>query len=76
MHIAATAILVSAITVMPQINAPQVTLPINPLEALSVSAAGIGFEITSEGFETQPADSMDFEIELRLKSGTPIRVRL
>ncbi|GLQ21582.1 hypothetical protein ACFFUB_09825 [Algimonas porphyrae] len=76
MNFAATAFLVSAITVMPQVNVPQIALPTNPVEGLSISAAGIGVEITADGVETLPAKTSDFQIELRLKSGTPIRVRL
>lgn len=76
MNIAATAFLVSAITVVPQVNLPQFALPANPVDGLSISAAGIGVEFTAEGVETTPAKTTDFQIELRLKSGTPIRVRL
>ncbi|MEM7730157.1 MAG: hypothetical protein AAF311_12925 [Pseudomonadota bacterium] len=57
-------------------TAPAGLAPINPVQALNVSAAGIGVDLTAEGLETSPSASTDFKIELRLKSGATIRVRL
>lgn len=48
----------------------------NPFAALSVSAAGMQVEVAQEGVKTSPAKTRDFSIELELKSGTTVRVRL
>lgn len=50
--------------------------PANPFDGLSVAAAGISIEVGADGLEAKAADHTDFQIELRLKSGAPIRVRL
>lgn len=71
MNIIATTFIASAITVM-----PVPSLPSSPIDGLSISAAGIALEFTGLGVETHAAETADFEIELRLKSGSPIRVRL
>lgn len=78
MNIIATTLMVGALTATPFASTASLTdfLPSNPIEGLSISAAGIGFEMTVDGIETHPATTSDFEIELRLKSGSPIRVRL
>lgn len=71
MNIIATAFIASTITAMPVLS-----LPSNPIAGLSISAAGIVWELSGSGVETNTAETADFEIELRLKSGSPIRVRL
>lgn len=78
MNIIATTMMAGAFAATPLTSATSLTdlLPGNPFDGLSVSAAGIGFEVSSDGIETHPAATADFEIELRLKSGSPIRVRL
>lgn len=78
MNIILTTMMAGAFAATPITSAVSLTdlLPTNPFDGLSVSAAGIGFEVTGDGIETHPAASADFEIELRLKSGSPIRVRL
>lgn len=78
MNIILTTMMAGAFAATPITSAVSLTdlLPTNPFDGLSVSAAGIGFEVTGDGIETHPATSADFEIELRLKSGSPIRVRL
>ncbi|MGB6319577.1 MAG: hypothetical protein WBG08_13150 [Litorimonas sp.] len=59
-------------------SAPQAAdlAPLNPFAGLGVSAAGVSLELTGDGLETNPSNTTDFVIELKLKSGTPIRVRL
>lgn len=77
MNILTTTFLAGSFAIMPVSAVPSVSLEtLNPFDGLSISAAGIGFDVTQNGIETQPADTPDFEIELRLKSGSPIRVRL
>jgi len=78
MNIFVTTIMAAAFSAAPVTSATSLTdlLPGNPFEGLSISAAGIGFEVNGDGIETQAADTADFEIELKLKSGAPIRVRL
>ncbi|MGJ8560806.1 MAG: hypothetical protein ACSHX3_11260 [Litorimonas sp.] len=78
MNIIATTMMAGAFAATPLTSATSLTdlLPGNPFDGLSVSAAGIGFEVSGDGIETHPAATADFEIELRLKSGSPIRVRL
>ena len=71
MNITATAIIAGAMTTM-----PLPSLPSNPIDGLSICAAGITLEISADGVQTQPAETTDFQIELKLKSGSPIRVRL
>ena len=71
MNIIAATMITGAIVAM-----PPASLPTNPIEGLSISAAGLGLEIDRDGLKASPADTTDFEIELRTKSGTPIRVRL
>lgn len=71
MNITATTFIAGAITAM-----PLPSLPTNPIDGLSICAAGIALELSGGGMELHPADTTDFEIELRLKSGSPIRVRL
>ena len=48
----------------------------NPFAALSVCAGGVEVEVKEEGVKTAPAKSRDFSIELELKSGKTVRVRL
>lgn len=55
---------------------PLPSLPANPVDGLSICAAGIALDLSEDGMETHAAETTDFEIELRLKSGSPIRVRL
>lgn len=78
MNIIATSLMAGTFAATPFATTASIAdlLPTNPFDGLSVSAAGIGFEISGDGIETHPATSADFEIELRLKSGSPIRVRL
>ena len=80
MNITATLFLVGSLTALPATNLPfsslTEVLPGNPFDGVSVSAAGIGVELTEDGFQTHPATSTDFQIEIRMKSGSPIRVRL
>lgn len=78
MNIIVTTMMAGAFAATPLASATSLTdlLPSNPFDGLSVSAAGIGFEVSGDGIETHPADTADFQIELRLKSGSPIRVRL
>jgi len=78
MNIIATTLMAGAFAAAPVTSAQSLSslMPTNPFNGLSISAAGIGIDITGEGIETQPAETADFEIELRLKSGSPIRVRL
>lgn len=78
MNIIVTSMMAGAFAATPLTSTASLTdlLPKNPFDGLSISAAGIGFEISGDGIETQPADTADFQIELRLKSGSPIRVRL
>lgn len=71
MNIIATAVIASAITAM-----PVPSLPTNPIEGLSISAAGVALDLSADGIETHLAETTDFKIELHLKSGSPIRVRL
>lgn len=71
MNILATAMLTSAIAAT-----PGTALLSNPFDGLSVSAAGIVVDFSADGIEAGAADTTDFEIEIRTKSGTPVRVRL
>lgn len=78
MNIAMTTLLAGAFATLPGIPTLQISdlAPVSPFDGMTVSAAGVGVEINGDGVETQAADTTDFVIELRLKSGAPIRVRL
>jgi hypothetical protein len=78
MNIIVTTLMAGAFAATPLTSATSLAdlLPGNPFDGLSVSAARIGFEVSGDGIETHPATTSDFEIELRLKAGSPIRVRL
>ena len=78
MNIIATTLLAGTFAVLPGLPSVQLAdlVPASPVEALSVSAAGVGVEINENGVETRSVETTDFVIELNLKSGAPIRVRL
>ena len=78
MNIAMTTLLAGAFATLPGIPTLQISdlAPVSPFDGMTVSAAGVGVEINGDGVETQAAATTDFVIELRLKSGAPIRVRL
>lgn len=78
MNIIVTSMMAGAFAATPLGSTATLTdfLPGNPFEGLSISAAGIGLNVSGDGIETHPAETADFQIELRLKSGSPIRVRL
>ncbi|MEL6687039.1 MAG: hypothetical protein AAFP97_05405 [Pseudomonadota bacterium] len=78
MNIIATTLLAGAFAVLPGLPTVQLAdiIPASPIDSLTISAAGVGVDISGEGVETQAAETTDFVIELKLKSGAPIRVRL
>lgn len=78
MNIIATALMAGIFAAAPVTSTVSLTelLPRNSFEGLSISAAGVGLNVSGDGFETHPTASADFEIELRFKSGSPIRIRL
>jgi hypothetical protein len=78
MNILTTLTLAGTLAVLPGTTTLQMTSlsAFNPISGLTVSAAGIGFDLDADGIKPQAAETTDFKIELRLKSGTPIRVRL
>lgn len=78
MNIVMTTLLAGAFATLPGVPTFQLSdlKPASPFDGMTVSAAGVGVEISGDGVETQAADTTDFVIELRLKSGAPIRVRL
>lgn len=77
MNIIATTLLAGAFTALPGLQMGQMDIiPSNPLEGLTVSVGGLGVEIDGQGVRAEPTKIRDFQIELRLKSGTPIQVSL
>ena len=78
MNIISTTLLAGAFAAVPGIPSLQLAdlTPASPFDGMTVSAAGVGVEINGEGVETHAAETTDFVIALRLKSGAPIRVRL
>ena len=78
MNIISTTLLAGAFAAVPGIPSLQLAdlTPASPFDGMTVSAAGVGVEINGEGVETHAAETTDFVIELRLRSGAPIRVRL
>jgi hypothetical protein len=78
MNIIATTLLAGAFAVMPGLSSVQIAniVPASPIESLTISAAGVGVDISGKGVETQSVETTDFVMELNLKSGTPIRIRL
>ena len=75
MNIVATIILGGTFAALSGGSAPS-PATLNPFDGLSISAAGMDLELSGDGFEASAVETTDFRIELRLKSGTPIRVRL
>lgn len=78
MNIIATTLLAGAFTALPGLPTVQMAdiIPASPIESLTVSAAGVGVDVSAAGVATQAAETTDFVIKLNLKSGAPIRVRL
>lgn len=73
MNIIATTLLVGALSALPTVNPPTLG---NPVDGLSISAAGMNLEFGEAGIEAKAAETTDFELEIRFKSHAPIRVRL
>ncbi|MGB6229886.1 MAG: hypothetical protein WBF53_07140 [Litorimonas sp.] len=73
MNILTTALLAGTISALPAGLLPPLS---NPVDGLSVCAAGLEVDFGSDGVQTQAANSTDFRLELRFKSHAPIRVRL
>lgn len=77
MNIIGTTILAGAFAVMPGLSFSAADmLPTNPLDGISVCAGGLALQIDADGVRAEPSKVRDFEIELRLKSGTPVKVSL
>lgn len=78
MNIITTTLLAGAFATLPGVPTLQLSdlAPVSPFQGVTVSAAGVGVNFSGEGVETQAADTTDFVIEVRMKSGAPIRVRL
>lgn len=78
MNIFSTTILAGAFAVLPglpSLNLAEIALN-SPFEELTICAAGIGVDVNGKGVEAHLVETNDFVIELSLKSGAPIRVRL
>lgn len=77
MNIVGTIMLTGAFVAVPglQTNVADY-IPSNPLDCVTVSVGGVGVEIDGDGVRAEPSKARDFEIEIRLKSGTPIKVSL
>jgi hypothetical protein len=73
MNILTTTLLIGAISAVPATNLP---MPSNPVDGLSVSAAGLHVDFDGGEIQAQAAETTDFQLELRFKSYAPIRVRL
>lgn len=77
MNIIATSVLIGAFVAVPGAGVGLADyMPKSPIDGISVSAAGLGVEIDADGVRAEPSKARDFEIELRLKTGTPIKVSL
>ena len=78
MNIISTTLLAGAFAVTPGLPSVQIAniVPASPIESLTISAGGISVDISGEGIETQAVETADFVMELNLKSGAPIRLRL
>ncbi|MEL6686681.1 MAG: hypothetical protein AAFP97_03560 [Pseudomonadota bacterium] len=78
MNIISTTLLAGAFAALPGVPTLQLSdlATVSPFAGMTVSAAGVGVEFTGEGVETHAAETTDFVIEVQMKSGSPIRVRL
>ena len=75
MNIIGTATLAGALIALPGLGLNVTSLSaLNPIGSAQISAGGMGLEIDTDGLRAEPAKAQGFEIEIRLKTGTPIKV--